>query len=479
MIITPNPYIIGDPIKNVEHFYGREELLKNILNSNNRAFCIYGLRRVGKTSLLYMLRHAFAKASKKIPIYFNLQGRSDALTMGQSLIMTIKRLSGSYEELKNFNYSKANLDFVAAIEAWDDFCYSNALESVLLIDEVEKLLPINGMAPVNLEGLRRVIVDESKNITTVITGSRTILQLASIPSVTSPLLHGFKTLPLRLFSNDEAHLLITQSNTIGVEETTLKEIADKCGGHPYFLQSSCSEVYDLEKRSLNLQRDWGLNIDILNILEDEFKRLSNLEIFILRNLRFDTPTPTSILQSKINAPRIELGKALVALSDIGLIKNIGNVGYQLNDIFWELFLNQLFSKSIFIAHHRNKADERYFKVLQTHLARSKFAIRTDVDILPGAEIKKMMREEVANAELIILLLSPDFLDKMYWVAEYALQLKKHIIPIIARPCGLSKEIEDLQCWPQNGIALSLQKDMDAALSPLPKVIETILSTLTP
>lgn len=473
------PYIIGPPIRETERFYGREDLIDFIIKkSNGHAFCIYGLRRIGKTSLLLRIGHSFAETNKKIPIYLSLQGRADSFAIGKALITTIGRLTSTHSILKSFDCNRLNLDFSEAIEIWDDFCYSNALESILLIDEAEQLLSIGETSPESLGNLRRVLIDESKKLRTVITGSRAILQLASIPSRTSPFLHGFKPIPLKLFSADEAHLLITQRNTVGVEEAMLKEIADKCGGHPYFLQSSCAEIYDDKRIVLNSQKDWGLTLEILGVLEDEFKRLTNLEIFVLRNLHFEIPVHIAILQGKINVPRSALEKVLLELSDIGLIKNVDGRGYRLNDIFWELFLNQLISKSIFIAHHRNEADEICFNALKTHLARTNFTIRTEADILPGADIEKSIREEIENAGLIIILLSPDFQAKMYWIIEYALRCKKRIIPIIARPCALGKEIELLKPWPQNGIPLS-QQDLDAALSNLPKMVETILSSLQP
>ena len=49
-----NPYIAGAPVRNEKMFYGRERLLRRLINNlHNNSLMIYGPRRIGKTSLLH------------------------------------------------------------------------------------------------------------------------------------------------------------------------------------------------------------------------------------------------------------------------------------------------------------------------------------------------------------------------------------------------------------------------------------------
>lgn len=479
----PNPYIVGSPIDNADQFYGRKELLNSILNSSNRTFCIIGLRRVGKTSLLKRLEELFEEQNQKIAIYLSLQGRYNSYKMGHAVLKALAKKKAKHEVIKNFYYNHEEpIDLVQVLEQWKDHCEEHNVNTLLLVDEAEMLLPQqkdgNEYFPVDLENLRRVLVDEGRRIKTVITGSREIKKLRDqITPLTSPFLNGFKMFSLNPLNEEESAKLITQNQTIKIEDQLVQEIVSKCGGHPFFIQINCFDIYDYEKVILSPKSKWDLSDDILNILQDEFKRLSHLEKSLLSNLSFEKYTPFSSLSNKINAKRGELEEILRELSNLGLIKHLEGHGYRLNDIFWEFFLNQQPSKSIFISHHSK--DETHLQALKTHFSHSKFIVRDENDIWLGAVVEKSLQEEINRAGLVLVLLSPDFMSHCYWIIEYAQHCNKYIIPIIARPCSLSKEIEALKCWPQNGIALSSQQDLDAALSGLPKAIESILSTLTP
>ena len=56
----PNPYIVGNPIKTKDMFYGRQDdfdFIKRKLQAGNQSFIIVfcGERRSGKTSILFQI----------------------------------------------------------------------------------------------------------------------------------------------------------------------------------------------------------------------------------------------------------------------------------------------------------------------------------------------------------------------------------------------------------------------------------------
>lgn len=74
-----NPYICGPPIHDEGMFFGREDLLREILQIiHNNNIIIYGERRIGKTTLLYQLGRRLKKSEDPdyvfFPAFINLQG---------------------------------------------------------------------------------------------------------------------------------------------------------------------------------------------------------------------------------------------------------------------------------------------------------------------------------------------------------------------------------------------------------------------
>ena len=76
-----NPYVVGEPIHDPEGFFGRDEVIQQIVDGvANNNYIIYGERRIGKTSLLFQLAYHLENASRSdrrymfLPIFASLQG---------------------------------------------------------------------------------------------------------------------------------------------------------------------------------------------------------------------------------------------------------------------------------------------------------------------------------------------------------------------------------------------------------------------
>ena len=74
-----NPYIAGNPIRDIANLFGRIEILdwvsKELTNSNVNAIALFGQRRIGKTSILLTLQRILPK-EYFLPVFFDLQGRA-------------------------------------------------------------------------------------------------------------------------------------------------------------------------------------------------------------------------------------------------------------------------------------------------------------------------------------------------------------------------------------------------------------------
>ena len=76
-----NPYISGEPVRQPDMFFGRDELLRRIFNAlHQNSIMIHGERRMGKTTLLYQLTEQLREADDPewafVPVYVDLEGTS-------------------------------------------------------------------------------------------------------------------------------------------------------------------------------------------------------------------------------------------------------------------------------------------------------------------------------------------------------------------------------------------------------------------
>lgn len=112
------------------------------------------------------------------------------------------------------------------------------------------------------------------------------------------------------------------------------------------------------------------------------------------------------------------------------------------------------------------ADKVHRDRILTHLNTLKrmgiISIWTDIEILPGKEIAKAIEEELHKADIILLLISADFLSSYYCAdVEATVALERHnrneacVIPIIVESCLWQKtHFGELNALPEDGHAVT-------------------------
>jgi hypothetical protein len=128
--------------------------------------------------------------------------------------------------------------------------------------------------------------------------------------------------------------------------------------------------------------------------------------------------------------------------------------------------------SVFVAYARE--DEFHLEALHTHLAMLRRQGQVDVwydrRIEPGKDWEREIDREIETAALILLLVSPNFLDSDYcFGTEMQIALRRHnaggarVIPIVVRPCEWQKtELAKIQALPKDGLPISRWSDNDVA-----------------
>ncbi len=150
-----NPYISGEPVRQADMFFGRDALLRKIVNAlHQNSIMIHGERRMGKTTLLYQLGQALRQADDPewsfIPVSIDLEGTPedrfffllmDAIWGMLQAYLTATPLTLHYHRLTPNQYTdrEFNTDLREIIEALKPIVAPRQLRIILLIDEMDAI----------------------------------------------------------------------------------------------------------------------------------------------------------------------------------------------------------------------------------------------------------------------------------------------------------------------------------------------------
>ncbi len=142
--IEPNPYIVGNPIRSSEDFFGREEdfrYIRTVLSSESQGCVIMlcGDRRTGKTSILFQIMNG-RLGSDFIPVFIDMQGM-----VVQKDAEFLRELAARIREVMKSRLPINGSSLNIAIASYTDFNhFMDALATVIshrrlviLVDEYE------------------------------------------------------------------------------------------------------------------------------------------------------------------------------------------------------------------------------------------------------------------------------------------------------------------------------------------------------
>ncbi len=151
-----------------------------------------------------------------------------------------------------------------------------------------------------------------------------------------------------------------------------------------------------------------------------------------------------------------------------------------------LFGENLRPIKIFLAysHHDIQMVDRLIKFLSGMLHEKSISVWHDRDIAPGQSWEEEIKSAIEEADVILILISADFLASNYCYTEMSKSLirmreeKTCVIPIILRYCHINDSpIGHLQVLPKDGKPIAAWKDQDKAFYEVTKGIEKICEDL--
>ena len=249
-----NPYIAGAPIRKLEMFFGRDELLHRIQSLvHKNSFMIHGPRRIGKTSLLLRLEKNLETLNSEqyrfYPVLSDLQGireadlfhhlMMDILTQAEHWKIELPKLAFS-DHSANYHtryFSRDLRQLIETLRAAND----RHVILVLLIDEVDVLNEFHAKTNQKLRSI--FMKDYAEHLTGVMAG---IHLKKEWESSGSPWYNFFEEIPIEPLDELAARKLITTpvAGVFRFHKNAIPLILKECKGHPYIIQKVCVSLIE-------------------------------------------------------------------------------------------------------------------------------------------------------------------------------------------------------------------------------------------
>lgn len=249
-----NPYISGEPIRRPDMFFGREELLRRILQIlHSNSIMIHGERRIGKTTMLHQIAHQLRNYDDPeyhyVPIYMDLEGTPQEIffhtlmaeiVAGVSLILP-NRPPLQFDQIAAKEYTDREfvVDLREILNALREQDPTRQVRLILLMDEMDVMNDYDSLIQ---QQLRRIFMQTfAQNLGAVVAG----IQISKEwDRVESPWYNLFNEIALEPFTPEQARALIEEP-VRGVyrwDKEAVEFVIDKSEGRPHRIQQLCLEA---------------------------------------------------------------------------------------------------------------------------------------------------------------------------------------------------------------------------------------------
>lgn len=251
-----NPYIIGEIVREDKMFYGREELVRDIVDNFKGKFEInpiflYGQRRTGKTSILFHLKKRLKENSS--PVFFSTLEIFGRNSFYEDLMKKIKNELGiSGIEIPNIEHDPFNLfknQFHAKLKP-----KLGGRDIILIIDEYQRIdeLITEGYYDDSVIDFLKAVVQDGE-IRVILAGFLLPEELQNRKWM--ELMRFFARMDVSFLRRKDAVSLVCKpvKGLVEYDEGGIEKILSLSGCHPYFVQLICHtmvEYHNHEKVSL-------------------------------------------------------------------------------------------------------------------------------------------------------------------------------------------------------------------------------------
>ncbi len=255
-----NPYIAGNPVHQQEKFFGREDILSDVLrtlhNPETDAIVLFGQRRIGKTSVLLRIQKVLQSQKTYTPVYFDLQNKA-SLPLAEILYQMAQKISLVINiPLPEREQFDQNGQFFHEHFLPDVLTSLVDQELILLLDEFDVLdLPYG-----EKDKVKRMFFPYLHQWMKQATRIQFVFVLGRRPEeLSTDTLAAFKELPSRkvtLMTKKNCEIITRQSETqsdLTWSDEAVERVWHWTQGHPYFTQLVCSEIWE----AAHIPMGWG------------------------------------------------------------------------------------------------------------------------------------------------------------------------------------------------------------------------------
>lgn len=300
-------FYTANPIENDIFFFGRRDLVHDIVSKCKDATnCgVFGLRRSGKTSVLYMTQKLLQQQSYPT-VFIPCQGDLHTQDWRTALCTIVKNIA------KSLNNKKYSIDDAAYQELFREFPFENDMNALLkdihnpitiMFDEIEKItFGINQEDDYEnpwLDGrnyekfwnqIRGYQTKNPKKISILVAGTNpminevpTVGRNADVNPMQGQLSSSNQGAYLQSFSiEDTKNMVNTLGGYMGLsfDEYSISKLTSDCGGHPYLMRLMCSYI-NRYVRNMNIKRPMTITRAIYDKAAPEFEKSGEAEGFFL------------------------------------------------------------------------------------------------------------------------------------------------------------------------------------------------------
>jgi hypothetical protein len=332
-----NPFIAGSWVRG-EDFFGRSELVRELLEGERHSLWVLGGRRLGKTSLLKELEYRVQKSRETpfVPLYWDLQGSGDARGLAETLLASVED-SEPFRRATDVLVEDLESQPVAEMLA---SLVRRTLRSgwrlLLLVDEAEELLVVGRSDAAVLARLRRVL-SRGSEVRTVITATRLLARVdeqSALP--TSPFLQGFiPPVYLTPLTPAEGRTLLARGGFAAADTETVLE---RAACHPFLVQLIASRLFESRDLAVTLDQ-LAADEMVANYFAVDFGTLEPVERDALSEVAREGRRTRGELARKLGRPEEDLDSPLYGLSMLGYLARDGDA-YRLANWFFERWLRR-------------------------------------------------------------------------------------------------------------------------------------------
>lgn len=288
-----NPFIAGSWVR-AENFFGRSEILREILEGERNALWVVGARRLGKTSLLKELEYRVQRSPQTpfVSLYWDLQGSGDDRGLADGLLSSVEDSESfrratdiAVEDLEGLRVADMLTTLVRKT-------VRSGWRLLLLVDEGEEFLTVARQDPAVIPRLRRTF-QRGPEVRTILTATRRLARIDERTDfATSPFLQGFvPPLYLTPLASDEARELLARGR-FDPEEVEL--MLERTANHPFLVQLIASRLFESRDLAGTLDQVAADEM-VANFFSVDFQTLDAPERAILEEVaRHGSRTPREL-----------------------------------------------------------------------------------------------------------------------------------------------------------------------------------------